>query len=286
MQAQGAQIGDLNQQISQSKSSVPRTELQNSYCVFDLEWRGLLCCFIIETLATLETPVHCSMVSAYYVPGIALHAAISTGHDRGLSFRGFRSKEEEEMVSKSKGTSEQQNFRRRQPLRRKRAARLGARRVQMQSESHRSLLGERVPSRHLNGKKGPAGPREHLGTQYPGERQPEKKSQSGNKGTGPTQGPRMGHPLLTQARAGSQPRPDPLSASPHLRVLTCCSPAQHIPFPTSSLTKSKGPKGLPVTDASLPPSARSPRLPLTSATPLSTASMSHYYNQRVICMII
>lgn len=259
MQAQGAQIGDLNQQISQSKSSVPRTDLQIRTVYLTCEWRGLLCCFIIETLATLETPVRCSMVSAYYVPGIALHAGISTGHDRGLSFRGFHSKEEEEMVSKSKGTSEQQNFRWRQPLRSKRAARLGATRVQVRSECHRSLRGERVPSRHLNVKKGPAGPREHLGTQYPGGRQPEKKSQSGNKGTGPTQGPRMGRPLLTQAHAGSQHRPAPLSASPRLRVLTCCSPAQHIPFPTSSLSKSKG---LPITNASLQPSARSARLPL------------------------
>ena len=81
---------------------MPRIELQIRTVYLTCEWRGLLCCFIIETLATLETPVHCSTVSAYYVPGTALHTGISTGHDRGLTFRGVRSKEEEETVSKQR----------------------------------------------------------------------------------------------------------------------------------------------------------------------------------------
>lgn len=155
--------------------------------------------------------------------------------DKGPTFRGFRSEEEEQTTSRKKdnwrtGFQTVELWQRK--LESGQAWGGGGCRVSSQSQPPGWVCSE--PQREWQ--EGTSQALEYLGTEYSGGTQPERNSQSGNKGTRLDSANKKG---LSPPRSRHCRLPATVSfcfiiflpQGPHI----CCSPAWNVPFPTSSL---------------------------------------------------
>lgn len=223
----------------------------------------------METLAILGTPVHCSVNSGNLLhAGTVLNMESSLDATKDLPSGAFVQRRRNRRRA-GKRITEGQDFRRWNCDRENsRVARRGEG-AAAEWAVRASLLGGYVLNHDVNGKKGPARPCEYLGTEYSGGTQPERNSQSRNKGTRLDSANKKG---LSPSRSCHCRLPATVSfcfiiflpQGPHI----CCSPAWNVPFPTSSLASSLN-HCCPIVGTH---SLNSPRtgpqyLPLTAPTP-------------------